>query len=108
MCDAKRSGLGFKTSFGFNVALLGKHVWKCIQQPDLLVSRVLRARYFPGGHILEARKGNQSSFIWSSIWQAKELVVSGFRWVVGDGQSIIATRDAWLAGKRNFKVDELP
>lgn len=32
MCDAKcRGGLGFKNLFGFNVALLGKHIWKCIQ-----------------------------------------------------------------------------
>lgn len=31
MCDIKsRGGLGYKNLFGFNVAMLGKHIWKCI------------------------------------------------------------------------------
>lgn len=80
MSDAKsRGGLGFKNLFGFSVALLGKHIWKCIQRPDLLVSRVLKARYFSNGNILEATKGAKASFIWTGIWQAKEYLINGFR-----------------------------
>lgn len=61
MCDAKNRGvLGLKNLFGFNISLLRKHVWKCIQQPDILVSRVLRVRYFSHDRILEAGKGNHS------------------------------------------------
>lgn len=65
-----RGGLGFKSLYGFNIALLGKHIWKCIEQPGLLVSRVLKARYFPDDHVLNATKGQGSSFIWQSLWQA--------------------------------------
>lgn len=87
MSEAKSSGgMGFRNLQGFNVAMLGKHIWKCIQNPQLLVSRVFRARYFPDVSILEARKGVKSSFIWTSIWQAKECLVNDFRWVIGDGQ----------------------
>lgn len=56
--------MGFKSLYDFNVALLGKHIWKCIEQPDMLVSRVLKARYFLDKHILNAAKGMGSSFIW--------------------------------------------
>lgn len=94
-----RGGLGFRSLYGFNVALLGKHIWKCIQNPDMLVSRVLKARYFPNTHILKATKGQGSSFLWTGIWQAKEILFKGFRWVVGDGQNIVATKDQWLAKK---------
>lgn len=51
-----RGGMGFKSLFGFNIALLGKQVWKCIEQPELLVSRILKARYFAGVHVLNFGK----------------------------------------------------
>ncbi|XP_074352359.1 putative mitochondrial protein AtMg00310 [Apium graveolens] len=62
-----RGGLGFRSMHGFNIALLGKHIWRCIQNPDLIVSRVLKTRYFPHGSILTASKGVNPSFIWSGI-----------------------------------------
>lgn len=102
-----RGGLGFKSLYGFNVALLGKHIWRCIEQPDLLVSRVLKARYFQDAHILDAVKGQGGSFIWAGLWQAKEILKGGLRWVVGNGQSIVATKDPWLALKKDFKVENL-
>lgn len=102
-----KGGMGFRNLTGFNIALLGKHIWRCVQNPELLVSRVLKARYFPNVHILEAGKRVRSSFVWTEIWQAKEALAQGFRWVLGDGQSIIATKDAWLAKKNDFRVDKL-
>lgn len=49
-------GLGFRNLYGFNIALLGKHCWKFIQQPQALVSRVFKARYFDDSHLLKAQK----------------------------------------------------
>ncbi|XP_074328485.1 uncharacterized protein LOC141666397 [Apium graveolens] len=102
-----KGGLGFRSLFGFNIALLGKHVWRCISNPQLLVSRVLRARYFPSTSILDASKGRNSSFIWKGIWQAKESLKNGFRWVVGDGNDFIIVKDQWLRAKHDFRVDDL-
>lgn len=31
----------------------------------------------------------------------------GFRWVVGDGNLAVATRDRWLSQKPDFKVDDV-
>lgn len=80
---------------------------KMPSKPRTLVSRVLKARYFPHGTILDANRGVNPSFIWARIWQAKESLSAGFRWVVGDDQSITATRDPWLAQKQDYKVDNL-
>lgn len=44
-----KGGLGFRNLYGFNVALLRKHIWKCIDKPNILVSHVLKARYFLEG-----------------------------------------------------------
>lgn len=59
-----RGGLGFRSLHGFNVALLGKQVWRCLNFPDLLASRVLKARYFADSSMLNAAKGSNSSSVW--------------------------------------------
>lgn len=66
-----RGGLGFKSLYGFNLALLEKQVWRYMNYPYMLVTRMLKARYFPNLHMLKAGKGLGSSYIWQSIWQLK-------------------------------------
>lgn len=58
-----KGGMGFRNMYGFNIALLGKNFWRCMQSPNLLVTRVLKARYFPNMHILEANRGVKSNFV---------------------------------------------
>lgn len=41
-------GLGFKDLEAFNLALLGKQVWRVITKPNLLMYKVLKSRYFQG------------------------------------------------------------
>lgn len=107
MSYSKNSGgMGFRDLYGFNIALLGKHCWKFMHNPSSLVSRVFKAKYFPSTTVLKATKGQGSSFIWTGIWQAKEELVKGFRWVLGDGKDIVATKDPWLRQKANFVVED--
>lgn len=101
-----RGGLGFQNIYGFNLAMLGKQVWSLIQKPDSLVSRVLRAKYYPTGDIINSTRKRGSSFIWSGLWKAKEELKSGFRWVVGDGRSINVLTYPWLRWKNGFLVDK--
>lgn len=56
---------------------------------------------------LAAGKGAKGSFVWTSNWQEKEQLANGFRWVIGDGQTVMATRDPWLAKKDGYKVDDI-
>lgn len=72
MSTAKcNGGLGFRDLNGFNIALMGKQIWKFCSEPNALVSRLFRARYYSDQYVLHASKGTGSSFIWQGIWEAK-------------------------------------
>lgn len=106
MCTSKdRGGLGFRSMHGFNLALMGKHVWNFLSNRNSLVARIFKARYYPDCHILKAPKGSGVSFIWTGIWEAKETLGKGFKWVLGDGQEINIFSDPWLRGKDDFQVE---
>lgn len=101
-----KGGMGFRNLHGFNIALMGKHIWNFCCKPQSLVARLFRARYFPEGHILQAGKGTEPSFIWTGIWEAKEQLRAGFRWILGNGNDIRIFKDPWLKGKTDFCVED--
>lgn len=39
------------------------------------------------------------------IWQAKEVLKKGYRWVLGDDKDIKIFEDAWLRGKTKYSID---
>jgi hypothetical protein len=53
---------------------------------------------------MEANIPNHSSFIWRSIAQAKEVIVKGSRWCVGNGATIRIWQDNWLPSSNGQKV----
>lgn len=60
-------GLGFRDIHNFNIAMLSRQVWRSTQRPDSLCSRVLRAKYFPEGNIMEAQAADGISYAWRSL-----------------------------------------
>lgn len=101
----KQGGMGFRSLYGFNLALIGKHIWNFISDPNSLVARIYKTRYFLDCHILKANKQRGSSYIWEGIWEAKEELMKGYKWVLGDGQTIDICKDSWLRGKANHRVE---
>ena len=47
------------------------------QNPDSLVHRVLKAKYFPNSVASEAELGSRPSYAWRSIWTAKKWLIGG-------------------------------
>lgn len=74
-------GMGFKDLHSFNLALLRKHCWNFINNPSSLVARVSKARYFSNSSLFEASRGGGVSYVWSNLWQTKEMLNKGFKWV---------------------------
>lgn len=69
--ESKRDGgLGFKDLNAFNVALLAKQVWQLLTQPDTLLSRLLKARYYSNKGVLDAEAAAGCSYTWRSISSA--------------------------------------
>ncbi|VFQ76993.1 unnamed protein product [Cuscuta campestris] len=85
----KFGGLGFKHLHGFNIAMLGKQGWRLLTQPDALVSRVFKARYFPTTSFLEAKLGGTPSYCWRSILVAQPLIRVGARRRIGNGSDTL-------------------
>lgn len=105
MCWPKKyGGLGFRRVREFNIAMLGKQVWRIMTDPHSLVCRLLKARYFSAVTFGEAVLGNNPGYIWRSLLEARELVVSGSRVKVGSGTSINVWNDPWIPDAVNAKI----
>lgn len=72
--------------------------------PQSLVSKLYKARYFWQNSILEANIGSNPSFIWRSIHAAKVLVGKGVRWMIGTGENVRIKGQPWLLDKQNLCV----
>ncbi|KAL0325489.1 UNVERIFIED_CONTAM: putative mitochondrial protein [Sesamum radiatum] len=105
MCRSKLDGgLGFRNLEAFNLALLAKQLWRLLSRPDSLVSKVLKAKYFPRAHLFEARLGARPSYTLRSIWAAMDLFKAGCRWRIGTGHAVRIWQDPWIPRTPSFRI----
>jgi hypothetical protein len=64
--------------------------------PHSLVARLYKARYFPNCSLFEAKIGHNPSFAWRGIWKARQILIHGCRWRIGNGTSINIMSQPWL------------
>jgi hypothetical protein len=96
--------MSFRDLESFNRALLAKQIWRLLLEPDSLCARVLRARYYPVGKLLNARMKSGSSYTWQSILVGLDCFKKGCIWRVGDGSHINIWEDSWIPASHNMKV----
>ncbi|XP_074314656.1 uncharacterized protein LOC141649887 [Silene latifolia] len=99
-----RGGLGFRDYVKFNDAMLGKQAWRLLTDERSLMTRLLKSKYFPSTSFLEATLGNNPSYSWRSIYEARSVLGVGLRRRVGDGVSTLVWRDPWVAGTHSGKI----
>ncbi|GAU40243.1 hypothetical protein TSUD_219530 [Trifolium subterraneum] len=75
-----RGGLGFRDFHLFNLAMVAKQGWNFITKSHTLVSRIFKAR-------------------------ARQVLMQGCRWLIGDGSKISVMYDPWLRGSDNSWVN---
>ncbi|GAU29262.1 hypothetical protein TSUD_392120 [Trifolium subterraneum] len=100
-CPKAHGGLGFRNFEAFNKAMVAKQVWNIVQNPNSLVAKLLKARYFPRSSLFEAPLGYNPSFAWRSMWQARQILSLGCRRWIGSGVNIRVMHDPWLRGSAN-------
>ncbi|GAU18320.1 hypothetical protein TSUD_202090 [Trifolium subterraneum] len=100
-CPKAYGGLGFRNFEVFNKAMVAKQVWHIVQNPNSLVAKLIKARYFPRSSLFEALLGYNPSFAWHSMCQAREILFLGCRWQIGSGDNIRVMHDLWLRGSAN-------
>jgi hypothetical protein len=67
-------GLGFKDFRLFNQALLARQAWSLLEYPDSLCARMLKAKYYPRGHLLDTAFASNPSQTWQAILHGLELL----------------------------------
>lgn len=70
-------GLGLRNMQAFNMALLANQGWRILQNPDSLISRVLKKKYFLHCELLSAPEKSNTSFVWRSIYSALGILRRG-------------------------------
>ncbi|GAU29840.1 hypothetical protein TSUD_223860 [Trifolium subterraneum] len=85
-------GMGFKSLKAFNIAMLGKQAWNLVTKPDCLITKLLKARYFPKCDFLEAN-------IFGGVFGAQNpssMVVAVCKWSIGTREKIDIWEQNWL------------
>ncbi|KAG8481388.1 hypothetical protein CXB51_026145 [Gossypium anomalum] len=103
----------------FNLALLGRQVWRLINNKDSLCFKVPSSKYFPEGNIFKAKKEDKASFTWSSIAAGAKVLKDGFGWQGMEGlnwetirrdslnQNVMCVKDLWLEDRRSWNVKKV-
>ncbi|XP_012849447.1 PREDICTED: uncharacterized mitochondrial protein AtMg00310 [Erythranthe guttata] len=100
LCRPKEvEGIGFRDLKAFNLVLLAKQAWRILTYPDLLLSQILKARYFPSGDIWTATPGYRPSATCRSILAARSQLRACIRIHIGNGSSTAIWGDPWLLGE---------
>jgi hypothetical protein len=84
----EKGGLGYWDIECFNLALLAKQGWHILQNPDSLVGRIYKEKYFPNANFLDLGIESNPSYAWRSIWSATTLLKIGLLWRVENGNTI--------------------
>ncbi|XP_022558258.1 uncharacterized protein LOC111206163 [Brassica napus] len=92
----EEGGIGFRMIHEFNLALLAKQLWRLVQFPDSLVARVLRGRYYRLSSPLRANAVTSPSYVWTSIYAARKLLLLGIRQKIHSGYEVKVWEDPWI------------
>jgi len=61
----------------------------------ILLTRILKAKYFPRRDFFDATIGHNPSFTWRSIWSSQNLITLNYRWKIVDGSHINVWSSPW-------------
>ncbi|XP_019161422.1 PREDICTED: uncharacterized protein LOC109158058 [Ipomoea nil] len=88
--------------------MLTKQAWRLINNPSSLAATIMKAKYYPNSNFVEARKGGNPSFVWSSLLETKGIIQRNTQWRIGNGLSVRIWHDKWLPDAANPMVTTPP
>jgi hypothetical protein len=97
-------GMGFKDLRLFNQAMLARQAWRLVQFPDSLCARLLKAKCFPRGSLVDTAFCSNASIPWQAIMHGLELLNQGIIWRVANGKQIRTWRDPWIPRELSLRV----
>ncbi|PNX71244.1 ribonuclease H, partial [Trifolium pratense] len=94
-----QGGMGFRDLHSFNLAMIAKQGWNIMTKPHTILAKLYKARYFPNSSLFESKLGHNPSYAWRGIWKARQILMNGCRWRVGNGKNIKVMSEPWLRGE---------
>jgi hypothetical protein len=80
----------------FNKALLARQAWRLIQFLQSLCARLLKAKYYLNGELVDMVFSTNMSPTWRSIVYGLELLKKGIIWRIGSGAGVQIWSDPWI------------
>jgi hypothetical protein len=81
-------GMGFQDLKLFNQPLLARQAWRLIQFPESLCAKLLRARYYPNGELIDTIFPSEGSPTWKAVEHGLDLLKKGIVWRIGSGTTV--------------------
>lgn len=107
LCTPKsKGGLGFKRFIDFNQAMLAKQYWKIQSNPNSLLARTYKAKYFPRTSLKDYTPKPFHSWTWRAIDNPQCIVPHEGRWIVGARHQIPLNHPDWFQAT-SHKLREL-
>ncbi|XP_027155516.1 uncharacterized protein LOC113755813 [Coffea eugenioides] len=91
----------------FQQSIAWKADLEIIINPNLLMSKVLKAKYYPNGFIFKCKCPQNASWIWQSLMGVKQHVEDGTWRKIGNGLSTGIWEDKWIVGNRPNHSEEV-
>ncbi|CAN6217321.1 unnamed protein product, partial [Urochloa humidicola] len=66
-------GIGFKDLRLFNQAMLARQAWRLVAYPESLCARLLKAKYYPRGQLIDTAFCSNPSQSWQGVMHGLEL-----------------------------------
>lgn len=79
-------------------------MWRLSFEPQLLMSRVLKEKYFPQQELFQVKQKGNDSWLWKSWLGAKHIGERGLSWRIRDGRAINIWSDRWLPNDTGGKT----
>jgi hypothetical protein len=76
--------------------MLARQAWRLIQFPESLCARLLKAKYFPNGNLIDTTFCTNPSQTWQGIMHGLDLLKQGVIWRNGNGSQMCIWRDPWI------------
>jgi hypothetical protein len=83
-----QGGIGFRDLKLFNQALLSQQAWRLIQFSKSLCARVLKAKYYPMGQLVDTAFPTEVSPTWRAIMHGLDLLKKGIIWRIQSGSKV--------------------
>ena len=92
----RMGGLGLKKFKTMNQALLNKQYWRLCQNPNSLLAKTVKARYFPNSSIQDYRAKSHHSWVWRNTIKVDQPLLREGKWRVGNGYNIPLNHKDWF------------